>query len=105
MEAWEYLERMVVRWGHGGAWSAWPCNFRMVTERGFDDSARNTGSTGERIAVRESAFFPIDIGVDPFEPRHSQNHLIGTEGSDKENFLVFDTTECELEDNDTVCMN
>ena len=68
----------------------------MVTERGFDDSARNTGSTGERIAVRESVFFPIDVGVDPFEPRHSQDNLIVTEGSDEEGFLVFDTSEGEL---------
>src|SRR5204862_7824379 len=110
--------------GMGGRWRAWACDRRMVVGwrgwacdrrrvvrwrawtcdcRGLDDSARNTRSTG--TAIREGTFLPIDIGVDPFAPRHSQNHLIGTERGNEEDFLVFDTTEGELEGNDTVCMD
>ena len=83
---------MVVRW------RAWACDCR-----GLDDSARDARGAG--IAVRECAFFPIDVWIDPFEPRHSQNHLVGTERSDEEDFLVFDAAKGELEGNDTVCMD
>jgi hypothetical protein len=57
------------------------------------------------VAVHEDMFFPIDVGVDPFKPRHFQNHLIGTKGSDKEDFIVFDTTEDKPEGNDMICMD
>ena len=47
--------------------------------------------------IGESMFLPVDVWVDSFEPRHSQNHLVRTEGSNEEHFLVFNTSEGKLE--------
>jgi hypothetical protein len=94
---------MVVRFRHGRAEAAWSWGLRMVM--GFDNCARNAGGTGEGIAVGECTFLPIDVWVDPFEPRHSQDHLVGTERSNEEGFLVINSTEGEVEDNDAVCMD
>jgi len=49
------------------------------------------------MAIGESAFFPIDVWIDSFEPRHSQNHLVGTKGSNEESFLMLNTSESKLE--------
>jgi hypothetical protein len=48
---------------------------------------------------------PIDVRVDPFEPRHSQDHLVAAEGSDEEGFLMLNSSNCELERGDTICVN
>ena len=86
---------MVVRW------EAWICDLRMALR--IDNSTVDTGSTG--ITVREGAFFPLDVWIDPFEPRYPQNQLIGAERGDEEDFLVFNAAKGELEGNDTVCMD
>jgi hypothetical protein len=57
------------------------------------------------VAVSKSAFLPIDIWVDPFEPRHSQNYLIRTKGCDKEDFLVFHASKSKFEFDHAIGMN
>jgi len=52
--------------------------------------------------VCERAPLPINVWVNPFEPGHSQNHLISSEGSYEEGFLMFYTTEGEREDYGTI---
>jgi len=64
--------------------------------RGCDKGTGYTRSRDE-IAISESAFLPIDVWIDSFEPRHSENHLIGTERSNEKGFLVFNTSESKLE--------
>jgi len=49
------------------------------------------------MTISESAFLPVDVWVDSFEPRHSQNHLVRTERSNEKGFLVFNTSEGKLE--------
>ena len=49
------------------------------------------------MTIGEGAFLPVDVWVDSFEPRHSQNHLVRTEGSNEERFLMFNTSEGKLE--------
>jgi len=56
------------------------------------------------MSVGKGAQFPIDVWIDPFEPRHSQNHLIIAERSDEESFLVFNTSKGEFESDHAVCM-
>jgi hypothetical protein len=64
-----------------------------------------TGDTRSiRISIAEGSLPPIDIWIDSFEPRHFQNHLIVTEGSDKENFLVFNTSKGKTKDRNAVGM-
>ena len=56
------------------------------------------------MTISECAFLPIDVRIDSFEPRHSQDHLVRTEGSDKEGFLVFNTSESKFECDHTIGM-
>jgi hypothetical protein len=49
------------------------------------------------VTIGKGTFLPIDVWVDSFEPRHSQDHLIRTERSNEESFLVFNTSEGKLE--------
>ena len=72
------------------------CCRSIVMRRGCNESTGYTRARGE-VAIGESAFFPIDVWVDLFKPRHSQDHLVGTERSDEEGFLVFNTSEGKLE--------
>ena len=60
----------------------------------LDDSVRRGNFCGSR---RNTTQLPIDIWIDSFEPRHSKNHLIGTERSNEKGFLVFNTSESKLE--------
>ena len=49
------------------------------------------------MTVSKSIHLPIDIWVDSFEPRHSEDHLVGVEGGNEKDFLVFNTSEGKLE--------
>jgi len=59
---------------------------------------------GDRMSVGEGTQLPIDVWVDPFEPRHSQDHLVAAEWSDKEGFLVFNTSKGKFESDHVVSM-
>jgi hypothetical protein len=65
--------------------------------RGGRNKSAGYGRSGKEVAIGESTLFPVDVWVDSFEPRHSQNHLVRAEGSDEEHFLVFNTSEGKLE--------
>ena len=65
--------------------------------RGRCDESARYARTGNGMVIGEYAILPIDVWIDPFESRHSQDHLIGTERSDKEDFLLLNTSESEFE--------
>ena len=48
------------------------------------------------MAIGKSTFLPIDVWIDPFKPRHSQDHLVGTERGNEEGLLVLNTSESKL---------
>jgi hypothetical protein len=79
----------------------WYCGIVML--RWCNESAGYAWGAG--MAIGESAFFPIDVRIDPFEPGHSEDHLVGTERSNEEGFLVFDTSESEFELDHAIGMN
>ena len=56
------------------------------------------------MTIGKGAFLPVDVWVDSFEPRHSQDHLVRTEGSNEKGFLVFNTSEGKLERNHAIGM-
>ena len=56
------------------------------------------------MTISECAFLPIDVGIDSFEPRHSQDHLVRTNEGNKEGFLVFNTSKGKFECNHTIGM-
>ena len=49
------------------------------------------------MTIGEGVLLPINVGIDSFEPGHSQDHLVRTEGSDEESLLVFHTSESKFE--------
>jgi len=98
--AWLIRQRRRGRRGNEGTWTS-DCS--IVVRRGRDEST-GYGRSGSEVTIGESAFLPVDIWVDSFEPRHSQNHLVRTEGSNEERFLVFNTSEGKLERNHAIGM-
>ena len=48
---------------------------------------------------------PIDIGIDSFELRHSEDHLVAAKWSGKESFFMGDASDRKLEDDNTISMD
>ena len=81
------------RRGNEGTWTSdW-----SIVVRGGRNEGTGYGRSESEVTVGESAFLPVDVWVDSFEPNHSQDHLVRTEGSNEKGFLVFDTSEGKLE--------
>jgi hypothetical protein len=56
-------------------------------------------------SIRYATQLPIDIWIDSFEPRHSENHLVAAKGSDKESFFVDNASDRKLENRNAIRMN
>ena len=48
---------------------------------------------------------PIDVWIDSFEPRHSEDHLVAAKGSDKESFFVDNASDRELANDNAIRMD
>jgi len=81
---------------------AWARNARL------DDSVRHGNFCGSfcgfdrRRSIRYATQLPIDIGIDSFEPRHSEDHLVAAKGSDEEYFFVGNTRDRKLENGNAI---
>ena len=60
--------------------------------------------SGSKVTIGECTLLPINVGIDSFEPGHSQDHLVRTEGGNEEGFLVFNTSESKFECDHTIGM-
>ena len=83
-------------------------NAVTVRNVGLDDSVRRGEFCGDFCgferggSIRHTAQLPIDVWIDSFEPRHSENHLVAAKGSDKERFFVEDTSDRELANDNAI---
>ena len=68
----------------------------------LDDSVRRGNFCGSR---RNTTQLPIDIWIDSFEPRHSENHLVAAKGSDKKYFFVENASDRKFEPDSAISMD
>ena len=80
---------------------------RTVGNVRLNDSVRRGNFCGfdREGSRRYTTQLPIDIGVDSFEPRHSENHLVAAKGSDKENFFVENASDRKLENDNAISVD
>ena len=90
-------------------------NAVTVRNVGLDDSVRRGKFCGDYCgsfrgferggSIRHTAQLPIDVWIDSFEPRHSEDHLVAAKGSDKESFFVENTSDRKLANDNAIRMD
>ena len=81
-------------------------NAVTVRNVGLDDSVRRGEFCGDFCgSIGYTTQLPIDVWIDSFKPRHSENHLVAAKGSDKESFFVENASDRKLANDNAIRMD